>query len=478
VQSIKTSKLMKSFLKILSVFALTALLFSSCKKDEFYLQNTPELSVSINAANVAQGGGIVTIDVQSTRRWHIRTESDQVGWFEITPFALMGEDDGQITVTVFEENEWLDRDLVLYVETAGGLLQRIVISQEGDPTAEILLFETFGPGAAANTPVGEYNGFIQEGVGAGAVTFVQGQNSGLVDVRTTMQSPVPAFSGGANVLFNAGAGGTLLVNNIALHGANRVQISFATNQTNEVMSLEYSTDSITWRTLDFTKTTAEWGRVTVETRTVEGAETLYLKIVATAVSFGARIDDIRVVGVGVEVPPTEIFEDFETMIGDEISGTYAGFVRTFASGNWFIRGLTRGGPVGTPSVDANDRVHGQRSIRLRGNASDEAAGGNYVEMRFNKLNGIGTVSFYYGSFGTHSGGILRVMVSSDNGATWTQYGEDVIAPSWAAAGQQLRMASVEVNRTGDNNRVRILKPVQPGSTSVNVDNIRITDFTE
>jgi len=299
---------MKSFLKILSVFALTALVFTGCREDEFYLQDLPELSVSTHAVTVVSTGGVATIDVYNTRRWFVTPVSDADGWFTITPvwdesgdgrIVWGGEGNGQITVTVTSENEWIARHLTLNIETAGNLFEQVVISQDGAPYTEILLHETFGPGGAGNIPVGTYTGFLRYGSGANDVTFSQG-GTGLVDVRTSAASPAP-FSGQGNVMFSAANGGVLLIENIELLGTNRAQISFVTNQTNDVVSLEYSTDNGgTWRTLGFEKTTTTWERVTVEIPSIDpNAGTMSLRFTATPVSFGARIDDIRVIGGGV-----------------------------------------------------------------------------------------------------------------------------------------------------------------------------------
>jgi len=165
------------------------------------------------------------------------------------------------------------------------------------------------------------------------------------------------------------------------------------------------------------------------------------------------------------------FEDFENMTG---SGSYAGSVATFASGQWLVRGYT--------TMDANDRRNGTRSVRLRGSANDTIIpttgmiAGNYAEMKFDKTGGIGNVSFKYGSYSTHAGGVLNLEYSIDQGATWVLAGSTPAAPSWTAGGSVLQDASFNVNISG-NARIRIFKPQQTGSTSVNIDDIIITDFS-
>jgi len=355
---------MKKSLKVLSVFALMALIFTSCREDEFYLQDLPELSVSTHTATVASTGGVVTIDVYNTRRWFVTPVSDADGWFTITPVwdengdqtVWGGENNGQITVTM-TENAWITRLLTLNVETAGNLFEQIVISQDGAPYTEILLHETFGPGGTGNIPIGTYTGLIEYGSGAAVVTFSQG-GAGLVDVRTSAASPAP-FSGQANVLFSATNGGVLLIENIELFGTNRAQISFATNQTNNVMSLEYSTNAgETWTNLDFEKTTTTWGRVTVEIPNIAtNARTMSLRFTATPVDFGARIDDIRVIGGGI-VPGSRLAVRPRALVVDE--GATVGQVAVISNTAWTAASthnwLTFAEPSGTGDQSLNINV--------------------------------------------------------------------------------------------------------------------------
>jgi len=167
-----------------------------------------------------------------------------------------------------------------------------------------------------------------------------------------------------------------------------------------------------------------------------------------------------------------LFEDFENMNGN---AAYTGKTITTLTGDWWI--------VGYSTMDADDRRMDSKSIRLRANAKDTlnlvsgaGTGANVVEMLFDKPNGIGTVSFYYGSYSTNSGGKLFVEYSIDGGGTWISPGNNSItAESWANAGSVMKMFSVPINIEGKA-RIRILKKNQSGSTSVNVDNITITNY--
>jgi hypothetical protein len=157
----------------------------------------------------------------------------------------------------------------------------------------------------------------------------------------------------------------------------------------------------------------------------------------------------------------DFFEDFETMTG---SGAYTGAEVTFASGLWYIKGYT--------TMDANDRYNGTRSIRLRGNASDVE---HRAEMLFDKTNGAGIVSFKYGSYSSHAGGQLQLQTSTDQGTSWQDKGAVITVPSWTGGGSVLQTASVEVNQDG-NIRIRIIKINAAATSSVNIDDIEITDF--
>jgi len=173
-----------------------------------------------------------------------------------------------------------------------------------------------------------------------------------------------------------------------------------------------------------------------------------------------------------------LFEDFENLSPE---AAYAGRIVTTPSGDWMILGYSQ--------MDNNDRRIDAKSIRLRANNSDPAAGAmsipgentegaNVVQMQFDKPNGVGEVSFYYGSYSGHSGGKLFVEYSTDAGNTWmSPNNNSIVAPSWAEAGEMLPF-SVIINIQG-NVRVRVIKYKQSGTqNSVNIDNLCATDFNQ
>jgi len=297
---------MKSYLKILSVFALTALLFTSCKDDDFYLQNTPELSVSINEIAVNTAGGVYTIDVQSTRRWFITSTAEIGSWFDITPIwqerpngeiVFGGENNGQITVTALA-NTGGPRRATLSVETAGGLLRQVDIVQQGAWNEVLLFAENMGT-VNTSTPwptVANFTGWNTTGQSAESITF--SSSGGTVDVRSNAVSNFPGASGGNNVMFSTGGAGVFYVNGIVPGDIRNFSFSFGTNQTNYVISVSFSTNNgETWIPVNFEKTTETWGLVETRFDIENAASSLRLRIAGGPTQFGARIDDLRLDGL-------------------------------------------------------------------------------------------------------------------------------------------------------------------------------------
>jgi hypothetical protein len=162
---------------------------------------------------------------------------------------------------------------------------------------------------------------------------------------------------------------------------------------------------------------------------------------------------------------TELTEGFES---PSPAGVYAGVAVTYSSGNWYVKGST--------AIDASDRKIGSNCVRLRGKSSNSDVD-HQVAMLFDKSNA-GTVSFQYGSYSTHSGGIIRLQKSTDQAdasagtGTWVNVGDSIVVPAWSGS---LLTATFPVNYSG-NIRFRIVKKTQTTSSSVCVDDFKITDF--
>jgi len=134
---------MKNFLKISSIFALVALVVSSCDRDEPTL-GEPFLNVSENQRswNLPREGTpaerTATIDVESNRSWRITVTNHSVEpeeWFRITPSSLEGENNGRITV-ILENNPGAQRRVDLTLVGAGRNPVMVTIVQEGDGTLQ------------------------------------------------------------------------------------------------------------------------------------------------------------------------------------------------------------------------------------------------------------------------------------------------------------------------------------------------------
>ena len=156
-----------------------------------------------------------------------------------------------------------------------------------------------------------------------------------------------------------------------------------------------------------------------------------------------------------------LFEDFEAK---EWNGTgYSQRTVTDNLGAWTVAGVCI-------TTDDNDRKHGERSIRFRGK---DASDNHFLQMDFDKANGIGEASFYYASYSTHSGGQIALYYSTNGGTTWISAGSPLTAPAW---GGNMIKASFSLNIPG-NVRIKIAKEGAKPSSSVNIDDLNLTDFT-
>jgi len=152
-----------------------------------------------------------------------------------------------------------------------------------------------------------------------------------------------------------------------------------------------------------------------------------------------------------------LFENFDSP--SVVLTTNNGGQILFSSGNWYSYGINK-------TVDG-DRFNGTSSIRMRG-----YAGKSTMYMMFDKA-GAGVVSFNYGSYASHNGGIFTLQQSTDQGTTWTNVGIAVIVPTWKGS---LLSYSAVVNYSG-NIRFRIaMTETSNSNTQVNIDDFEITDY--
>lgn len=112
-------------------------------------------------------------------------------------------------------------------------------------------------------------------------------------------------------------------------------------------------------------------------------------------------------------------------------------------------------------------INGERAARMRG------YGTSSIKMLQDKVNGIGTVSFYYRRYGTDAQVDWKVEYSTDGGSSWTQVGSAFTAPS----SDDVQFFSEAVNVNG-NIRIRIKRATEEGTVNrrLNIDDILVTDF--
>ncbi len=155
---------------------------------------------------------------------------------------------------------------------------------------------------------------------------------------------------------------------------------------------------------------------------------------------------------------------YENMDGNYVAASstsiFAGGTYTGDSGIWKLYGATWGD-------SGNDNKWGKAAARLR---LSEASTGNpgFMQMEFDKTNGIGVVRFWAGYYSTDNGGALSLYISKNQGQTWENVvTSQVIAKDW-------KEYEFTINQIG-NVRLRIMK-AETGSAGINVDNIRVSDF--
>lgn len=151
----------------------------------------------------------------------------------------------------------------------------------------------------------------------------------------------------------------------------------------------------------------------------------------------------------------QLFENFES--GSKAS--YTGASVTLSSGDWFLDDAL----IGNLS---NDKFNGSFSVRM--DRRNGRLGNMY--MLFDKPDGANEVSFYLAHYGNNANdAALTVQYSTNQGADWTQVGEEIIAPA------DLTEFSIPVEVDG-NIRFRFVQ--SSGTDRLNVDDIRITDFIQ
>jgi hypothetical protein len=147
-------------------------------------------------------------------------------------------------------------------------------------------------------------------------------------------------------------------------------------------------------------------------------------------------------------------EDFET--GTKTA--YAAAVVTCTKLDWnFDNAL-----IGT---DASDKKFGAQAARIK----DQ---NGFIAMNADKANGAGVVKVYTSLYGTHIAAAKWILsISTNQGTDWTQVGEEQNTDNTSLA-----PVTFTINQTG-NIRLKITKTNATSSSTLNIDNISITDYS-
>ncbi|MDR0413165.1 MAG: hypothetical protein LBH61_05135 [Dysgonamonadaceae bacterium] len=180
------------------------------------------------------------------------------------------------------------------------------------------------------------------------------------------------------------------------------------------------------------------------------------RVIVTAENGDEKI--YRVV-YSLAVPAGVWMETFET---ETSKNSYAAGDYQGTAALWQIAGVVR-------NDDDNDKKHGLMALRLRDAGIPDVAN-HFLEMREDKANGAGQISLYHGMYGTHTGGAYTLEVSNDGGATWDAFTAEV-----EEVPADLAPIRFTANVKG-NIRIRITKQGSATGSSINIDDIQITDY--
>lgn len=145
-----------------------------------------------------------------------------------------------------------------------------------------------------------------------------------------------------------------------------------------------------------------------------------------------------------------VSEGFET--GSKTA--YAAADVTLGSGTWNLNDAL----IGTSS---SDRKNGSASARIRNSGK--------VTMKFNRTDGISTVSVKHAKYGTDGNSTWELWYSVNSGSSWTKSGSTVTTSSTTLA-----TANFTINVTGT---IRIeIRKTDGSANRINVDDITVNDY--
>lgn len=146
-----------------------------------------------------------------------------------------------------------------------------------------------------------------------------------------------------------------------------------------------------------------------------------------------------------------LYENFET--GTKTA--YAAANVTLSTGVWNMQDAL----LGTLSTD---RKFGTKSVRMINTGR--------ITMQFDKNNGAAVVEVYHAKFGSDANSTWELYMSANSGQSWAKVGSTVTTSSTT-----LTKSTFTVNQTG---KVRFeIRKVSGGSNRINIDDFRVTDYT-
>lgn len=168
---------------------------------------------------------------------------------------------------------------------------------------------------------------------------------------------------------------------------------------------------------------------------------------------------IAMTGMNAMAQVYPYFVDFET----DSTKAYATTTPVLLNGkNWVMPGVYLGDMVPT-----SDKYNGQHAARMRRTDNTTGANGS-ITLQQDLPQGIGTVTFSHGRYGSEANSTLQLFYSTNAGSSWTQAGGDI------TPGTTLTAVTVPVNVSGPA-RISIRK-TDTSASRINVDDILITGY--
>ncbi len=163
--------------------------------------------------------------------------------------------------------------------------------------ANTILYESMGATEVeSNTNVNAFSGWLREGLGAKDVAYstptATGTSDATVRSTSTSEGAYEGASGGNNVFFGAATSASFTIADIDLGGTTALKLGFGSNTKTDNLSVDYSSDNVTWTPVEYTKNSTSWGYTVAEINLDSPVASLSLRFTAHVAST-VRIDDVR-----------------------------------------------------------------------------------------------------------------------------------------------------------------------------------------